>query len=153
MRFSTSGQASVEAACLLPIVMLLVGLLVQPICVLYTKSVMGSTAAELLRVATTNSDTQELVAYGKRRLEAVPEVALFHVGGEDDWIIEMDGISTNHASVAIRGHTRLLPVLGAGASLLGKQDGQGLVLEVHLQSQTRPKWLGGSYGSWLQVWK
>ena len=44
-----SGQTSVEAALLVPVVLTLVALLVQPACVLYTRAVMASTAAELTR--------------------------------------------------------------------------------------------------------
>ena len=40
------GQMSVEAALLLPVVLTLLALLVQPVCVLYTRTVMASTAGE-----------------------------------------------------------------------------------------------------------
>ena len=49
-----SGQTSVEAALLVPVVLTLVALLVQPACVLYTRAVMASTAAELTRLAATS---------------------------------------------------------------------------------------------------
>ena len=40
------GQASVEAALLVPVTLVLVALLAQPACVLYTRSVMAATAAD-----------------------------------------------------------------------------------------------------------
>ena len=67
-----SGQASVEAALLVPVVLTLVALLVQPACVLYTRAVMASTAAELTRLAATSRGGEgDVRAYALRRLAAV----------------------------------------------------------------------------------
>ena len=50
---------SVEAAVLLPVLLTLVALLAQPVCVLYTRSVMASAAGELVRLVATTRGSQE----------------------------------------------------------------------------------------------
>ena len=82
-----AGQASVEAALLFPVILIIIALLVEPVCILYTKTVMDGACAEGLRVATTSSDTELIESYIKRRLKAVPEIPLFHKGGDEDWNI------------------------------------------------------------------
>ena len=87
-----SGQMSVEAALLLPVVLALVALLAQPTCVLYTRAVMAATAGELARLALTDRGPgDELRDYALRRLRAVPDLAVFHEGGEGDWEVEVTG--------------------------------------------------------------
>ena len=79
---SRSGQSTVEAALLIPVTLTVVALLVQPACVLYTRSVMSATAHELARVVSTSrGSADEVRAYALRRLAAVPEAPLFHEGG------------------------------------------------------------------------
>mgnify|MGYP002746432868 CR=1 FL=1 len=46
-----AGQASVEAALLFPVILMIIALLVEPICILYTKTAMDGACAEGLRVA------------------------------------------------------------------------------------------------------
>ena len=89
-RRQCAGQATVEAAVLIPSVMLLLGILVQPVCLLYTRAVMHGTAAETARAVLTARGAEDLTEceqYARRRLAAVPEVSVFHVGGTDDWQI------------------------------------------------------------------
>ena len=76
------GQASVEVAVLIPVLFLVVALLVQPACLLYTRAVMSGAAAQGARLAASNPSSDEAVAFVRRRLKAVPEVSVFHAGGE-----------------------------------------------------------------------
>ena len=147
------GQATVEAAVVLPTLMLLFGLLLQPVCLSYTRSVMRAAAAECARAATTayGGDMEPCRQYALRRLKAVPEVPLFHVGGPSDWGIEIDR-SGKQVHVGIRGHARPLPLLGLLASAALQRDGMGLVLAVELDESTHPSWLGGDYGAWQGIW-
>ena len=146
------GQSSVEAAALLPTLVLLLGLLLQPACLLYTRAVMHGAAAEAARVMVTldggEEDCREFVL---RRLEAVPEVPLFHVGGRTDWQVSLEQSGTK-VSVAITGHVRPLPLLGVTARALGRSDATGVVVEVSVSEEMRPAWFGGSYESWVQMW-
>lgn len=143
-----------EAALLVPVVLLLVALLVQPACVLYTRAVMASTAAELTRLAATSRGSAEDVrAYALRRLAAVPDVSVFHEGGEDAWEIEVDGPGdggTVTASVA--GAVRPLPLLGAIVSALGTSDGGVVELRVEMTREVRASWIGGDYAEWVGIW-
>lgn len=140
-----------EAAVLLPVVMAIVALLVQPICLLYTRSVMWEAAGEVVRVAATAKSTEVCRSYALRRLAAVPEAAPFHVGGRADWqvAVSSDGQSVK---VTIAGHARPLPLLGNLAGILGERDETGIVLRVGLRERVRPGWLEGSYGSWSGIW-
>ena len=147
------GQATVEAAVVLPSVMLVFALLLQPVCLSYTRTVMRSAAGECARAAATayGGNTAACEAFARRRLEAVPEVPLFHVGGSSDWDVRVEG-SGGHADVTIRGHARPLPLMGALASLVSMSDGQGIVLEVSLSEDLRPSWVGGDYDAWQSIW-
>lgn len=141
---------------MLPAILLVVGLLVQPVTLAYSSMVMESTAAEMVRVLTSrrgDMDDDQVLAYGRRRLKAIPEVPLFHSGGEDDWEVRCEGAEGDgHAQVTIRGHCQPLPVLGILPALMGSMDDKGLVLEVTVGEQVRPSWLGGGYGDWTSIW-
>lgn len=148
-----AGQSTVEAAVLLPVLMLLLGLLVQPVCACYTRTVMRHAAAETARVLATGRDDAVARSFALRRLRAVPEAAPFHVGGESDWSVHLarsdDG---GTVSVRIGGHLRPLPLLGLATYAMGKRDGVGLLMEERLEERVRPEWLGGDYGRWMQAW-
>lgn len=145
-----------EAAVLIPSVMLLIALLVQPICLLYTRAVMHGAAAETARAVATArgaGDLEECKQYARRRLAAVPEVSVFHVGGERDWQIEVtQSDSGRNVSVAITGHARPLPLFGQVSAALSDKDSTGLVLRVEVKQHMRPSWLEGNYGDWLKIW-
>ncbi len=150
-----SGQASVEAALLLPVLMLCLALLTQPMCLLYTRAVMQSAAAEGCRLLATtqNGSAQdgELEQYVRRRLEAVPQADIFRAG---DWQIELSGdASSSQVGVVITGHARPLPLVGVVASLLGPLDAAGNVeLKVEVSRPARPSWVEGGYHAWLATW-
>lgn len=153
------GQASVEAALLLPVLMLCLVLLLQPACLLYTRTVMQGAAAEGCRLMATLPDTvgtaeQALKSYVLRRLGAVPDLPLFHEGGQQGWRIVMEGGSSEHsACVSVETSVRPLPLLGALASFGGQTDGNGgVVLKVEVRTQTRPGWLEGGFSEWSSVW-
>lgn len=151
-----SGQSTVELALVLPSILLVLGLLVQPICLGYGHCVMASCASELARVlATRRQDMgdQQLRDYALRRLHAIPEVSILHVGGDDDWELSCEGAEGDGTvAVSLRGHCRPIPVLGILPTLLGEVDEAGLVMEVRVEERVRPSWLGGDYGSWTGIW-
>lgn len=146
------GQASVEAAVLIPSLLVVVALLVQPTCLLYTRSVMSGTAAEAVRLAATSSSTDEVVAFVKRRLKAVPEVSVFHAGGEADWSVSVSGTGTARPRVEISGHARPLPLTAAIAGAVAGSDGSGVVLKVEKEADARAGWVQGAYSDWVGMW-
>jgi hypothetical protein len=116
---------------------------------------MYATASECARVLATASsgDADACKRFALRRLEAVPEVSVFHVGGASDWDIALDyHENASSVSVTISGHVRPLPLLGITASAFGESSGGMVVLKVQVSEKVRPDWLGGSYGSWTGVW-
>ncbi len=149
-----AGQMSVEAALLVPVVMAVVALLVQPACVLYTRAVMAATAGEVARLAVTSRGGEgELRSYALRRLAAVPDVPAFHEGGPSAWEIEVTGPGDDGiVSVSISGRVRPLPLLGAFVSMLGADDGGSVELRVETTGALRAGWIGGEYGDWIEMW-
>ena len=153
--FLQNGQSSVEAAVLLPTLMLLMGILMQPAFLLYTRMVMRSAAGECARVLLTASKDDEDACrrFALRRLEAVPNVSPFHVGGRDGWEVTFDyAEDASSVSVDIVGRLRPLPLLGIAASAMGEREGDLLVVRTHVTERLRPAWFGGGYGSWQQMW-
>lgn len=144
-------------AVLLPTFLLLLLLTLQPACILYTRGVMESAAAETARLMTTAQDESDLSyqAFAQRRLAAVPNVDIFHAGGAAAWDIELTRSEASGGAVAvtIRGYVTPLPVLGAFASTLGTTNVYGDVeLEVSVAYDGRPGWLEGDYESWTAMW-
>ena len=176
------AQATVEAALLIPSFLTVLLLALQPVCMLYTSSVMESAASETARILITNpSDTEAIRAFALRRLAAVPDLSIFHVGGRDSWNVEVSasggggganggentarvgaadasaGASGSTApsgvSVRISGSVRPLPMLGAFAGLMGSRDANGdVAIEVEVGYAGRPQWLEGDYDSWISIW-
>lgn len=149
-----SGQASVEAALLVPVVLVLVALLVQPACVLYTRAVMASTAAELTRLAATSrSGADETRSYALRRLAAVPDLPVFHEGGPGAWEVAVTGPGDEgRVTVTVEGSVRPLPLLGAIVAALGTSGGGVVELRVEVTREVRASWIGGDYAEWVEVW-
>ena len=147
------GQSTVEAAVVLPVLMLLFALLMQPVCVLYTRMVMRHAAAQTARVLATSADEQICRSFALRRLAAVPEVSVFHVGGSGDWKVSMSrSDDARVCEVRITGHLRPLPLFGVAANVLGTRDQTGLLVEEAVRERMRPSWLGGEYESWMEAW-
>ena len=149
-----SGQASVEAALLVPVVLTLLALLVQPACVLYTRSVMASTAAELTRLAATSLGTEgDLRSYALRRLAAVPNVPVFHEGGPGAWEVEVEGPGDDgRVTASVGGSVRPLPLFGAVVLALGTSAGGVVELEAEVTREVRADWIGGDYAEGIGVW-
>lgn len=156
---SEMGQASVEAALVLPTVLLLIALLVQPAMMLYTRCVMAHTAAETCRLMSTTASSDTIMSdarreYVLRRLSAVPDLPLFHVGGQEGWDVEMEGSTSSHqARVRITGRVRPLPVIGLLMAFGSAAQGDGIVvMTVEVKTQTRPDWVEGGYDEWRSGW-
>lgn len=148
------GQSTVETALLVPTVLVLVALLAQPACLLYTRAVMASAAHETTRLVATSPDSERAArAFALRRLEAVPDAAAFHEGGPEDWEVRVEGPGEGgRVTVEIEGRVRPLPLLGAVVSVLGPQEGGLVVMRVEAAQDARARWIGGSYEEWIGIW-
>ncbi len=147
-----SGQATVEAAYLIPLVFLCLLLLLQPGIILYDRMVMSAAAAEGCRLLATKTDAagesaEACEAYILRRLSAVPQQDQFHIHGSScSWDIELTGDETSTTvQVTIQNSIRLLPLLDAGGVLLGLCDSSGAyTFAVTSSASTQPSWAVGS---------
>lgn len=153
-----AAQATVEAAFLLPTFLTLVLLAVQPVCLLYTQAVMESAAAQTARLmVTADAESDDACrAFALRRLAAVPDVSVFHVGGPLSWDIELTHAETTGGQVGVKiaGTVRPLPVIGAFARAFGDTNALGDVrLEVSVDYEGRPVWLEGDYETWIAIWE
>lgn len=151
-----TAQVAVEAAFLLPVLFALVLLMVQPVCVLYTRSVMESAAAATARLAITggDGDADGHEAFALRRLAAVPDLDIFHAGGPLAWDVDVKYAGKGGSvRVSIEGAVRPLPLIGALSSRFGEVNDHGdVVLRVETAYRGRPSWLEGSYETWISAW-
>ncbi len=145
----SNGQATIEAAFALPILMLLVLLLLQPGIVLYDRIVMHGAAAEGCRLITTSADAGSSVNedFIRRRLSAVPQIDQFHVhSGGCTWQIEFTGNeASSEVGIKISTEVKPLPLLDFGMTLAGLVNARGnLVIEVEASAPTQPDWVAGA---------
>ncbi len=157
----SSGQATVEAAFLVPVLLGGVLLLLQPSIILYDRIVMEAAAAEGCRMLATwgaGSDEDAVEQFVRRRLGAVPQQENFHMhDGGCSWRIECaGGESSETVSVAIEHTVRALPLIDVACMAFGAQDGV-LTVRVEASSKTQPSWVsqteaGLDPAAWVGAW-
>ncbi len=152
----SAGQASVEAALIIPL--LLVGMLlaVQPAIVLYDRLVMESAVSEGCRVAETSSSGEGVVReYVERRLAAIPSIEAFHAGA---WTIEVTGADqqSEYVSVRVSHDLKPLPLMAAGLRLVGFAGSDGMYRqEAFREMRSHDGWalrseFGLDFGAWAK---
>ena len=141
---------------MLPALGLIVALLVQPCCLAYTRALMLAAAAEGVRVCATAPAAGRdgmVASYVRRRLEAVPDAAVFHEGGADGWEVTSElSDDGRQASLSIKGYVRPLPLVGAALMAMLPSDAKGVFLEVRVTERVRPEWLEGGFDAWVSQW-
>lgn len=158
------GQGTVEAACVIPVMLFLLMLLVQPGIVMYDYIVMNGAAAEACRLAATSDDgdegRQSCIQFVKNRLAAVPQHEFFHVhDGGCTWHVEVEGGESSGAThVLIENEIRPLPLFDAALKMLGATDASGhLKLSVEKGGEEQPAWLrqsvDGPPPGWIGEWQ
>lgn len=152
---SESGQSTVEAAVLLPIFFVVLGMLVQPSILLYNRCIMNAAAAEGCRlVATSTGDDASVRAYLERRLASIPKIDVFHEG--DLWEI---GWSKNasQATVTISNHAKPLPLFGIIAAFANvRAEDNCIEQRIEVSSVSLPAWAGAlesGPSGWIGAWK
>ena len=158
------GQAVVEAAFLIPALLLSLLLLIQPGILLYTRMVMEGAAAEGCRVLATASDieqnTETVEGFIKRRLASIPQQQNFHVHDPAcSWVITLNGGETaSQVSVEITNQIKPLPLFDFGLEALGVLNAEGnYELTVTQQLTTKNTWVQGNTLSndpeqWIERW-
>lgn len=159
------GQATVEAAALIPVLLVGLLLLIQPAIVLYDRMVMHAAASEACRLLATKTDAagpmdESWEAFVRHRLGAVPSISCFHVHeGGCSWDIVLEGDEQSDAvSATISNELRPLPLLDAGAALLGLVNERGnLEVRVSCRQPVQPDWAsrmeaGRNPKDWIGAW-
>lgn len=151
-----------ESALLVPVLLVVILLMIEPGIILYDRIVMKDAAAEGCRVLMTQaSDDGSAEAFIRRRLGAVPQQDAFHVhhGSDCSWrIVCAGGASSGEVSVTIANEVEPLPLIGFGASLFGALNGEGhLVFEVTVSLPVQDGWVegagaGSSPAGWIGAW-
>lgn len=155
---SEHGQATVEAAFLLPMLFFLMALLLQPALLLYDRCVMAAAASETSRLAaTTICGDESLEQFAKRRLAAVPQVEIFH-SRSCGWTCAIEAnADSGESTVVIEGHAKALPLLGLVAKLSGMTAGDGcLSLRAQTSCALMPDWArktSGGPADWISRWQ
>ena len=156
----SKGQATVEAAMLIPILCTVLLMLIQPGIILYDRMVMNYAAAEGCRLLATadggsgldGGRCEELV---RRHLGAIPQQDLFHMhDGGCSYDIEVSGNESSAVvAVKITNRIKLLPLFDAGARLAGASHDGTLQIEVSRSARTKTPWLGtGASGLNPDAW-
>ncbi len=153
------GQSTVEAAFLIPVLLLVLGLFIQPVCLLYCSCVMNYAAAEGCRVYATNnalSNAEEVAtAYVERRLSAIPNIAIFH--NSDEWNISFTVKDNGVVVCTIKNKAATLPLFGITTALAGYMSSKGNVVQyVKVKSHCIPKWaakLSTGPADWISNWE
>ena len=141
------GQATVEAAFVIPVALFALGLLLQPGMLFFDKCVMASAASEACRLAATSSNSAQVEAFVQRRLRAIPNANPFK-DPSCDFQIDVASDWSGGVQVRIRCYSRPLPLLGVAAGIVATKVQGGLAcIEVSASSQVLPSWLEGSSGS------
>lgn len=161
----TSGQASVEASFLIPVMFILLLLLVQPGILLYNHMVMQAAASEGCRLLATKTDAagssdEKYEGYVLRRLGAIPPQDNFHVHNDScSWEIELQGNeSSERVQVTIKNQVKFLPLFDMFGSLFNLYGESGtFTQEVTVEQVTQPEWVRDSeFGidpqQWIENW-
>lgn len=153
------GQATVEAAILVPVVFLLLVLLCQPAILLYDRMVMSAAAGQAVRMLSTRASDAPDGGFERvieSQLAAIPRSDVFHTGG-GSWRIDLEGNeASREVHVAIENRVRPLPLVGLLAGAAGLADGDGLLrITVEATGRTQPDWVlaqGTSPAEWTGQW-
>lgn len=148
-----AGQASVEAAVMLPCILFLFAILAQTCVIGYTRAVMVRAASQTVRVAACDFDGSftDCSEFARRRLKAIPNLAIFHKGASTDWKIDIsrEGKAT---TVTIKGDFEPLPFFGLFVQTIVGSGENGAQLTVSASQKTQASWVEGTYDEWQTMW-
>ncbi len=129
-----SGQATVEAVFLIPVMCVLLLILLQPALLLLNRLVMEMTANDVCRFVMTHDckgmqshPYNEAELYALRRLEAIPSVPILHEGF---WTVEIQGDEClGEVVIHIEHKVKPLPLLQVGLGFGDTLDSKGLLTQ------------------------
>lgn len=146
---SSRGQATVEAAFLIPVMFVLLLLLIQPGILLYNHMVMQAAASEGCRLLATKTDavgasTEKCEGFIMRRLGSIPSQENFHIHeGGCSWEIELLGDERSETvQVTIKNQVKFLPLFDLVGSLFRLYGESGTFeQEVQISMAVQPSWV------------
>ena len=149
---------------MIPVLLLVLLLLIQPGILLYTYLVMQGAAAETCRIVATESlleqNAEAVENFAKRKLSAVPQQDNFHVHDPlCTWNVYYEGNeATNGVLVQITNEIKPLPFFDFGLAALGLLNENGnFVLKVTHETTTKADWvqnnpIGSDPTQWIERW-
>ena len=141
---SNIAQSTVEAAFLIPVLLTLVLLLVQPAIVLYDLIVMKSASSEACRLLSEpgSAVSGSVEDFIRRRLSAVPQIDSFHVHNSScSWEITLVGEGQPTSTVAIKNKIKPLPIIDIALKSLSVTTSEGeLELCATSTQDIQPQW-------------
>lgn len=153
-REGTKGQATIEAAALIPVLFILLLLLLQPSILLFDRIVMKNVAAEGCRLLATKTPVlsegkDPYEEYVLTRLSSIPEEDHFHVHSQGcSWKVSLTGDETsNRVGVQIVNKVKPLPLVDFMSRSIGLTDSDGF-FEIKVEAEFSPKMIGC-----LQMWQ
>lgn len=154
------GQGTVEASFVLPILMGLVLLLIQPGIILYDRTIMAGAASEACRLLATSTDSfgsqnQANEAFVRHRLAAIPAQENFHDHSSGcPWAISLSGNeNASSVSVEIRNKLKPLPLIAFGMAAFDMLDENGdIEVKVSSVAEIQPEWVRRSTNEEASRW-
>ena len=130
------GQGTVEVAFVLPVLMILILLLLEPGIYLYDLIVMKSAASEACRLVANDSCSDEnFDDYIRRRLSAIPQTDIFHIHNSScSYSIEKSRNEDGTVSVYIKNELKPLPLIDVFCKPFGVLNSSGN-LEINTKSE------------------
>lgn len=148
--FKDDGQATVEAAIMIPTIFLLILLLIQPGIILYDLTIMNEAASETCRVlATSNDENKSKICepFARRRLAAIPQQENFHNHNDGcSYEIIFEGEqSCEYVSVEIKNELTPLPFIGFLSDIFGLlNENKNFEIKAYAQQKIKPSWVKNS---------
>ena len=144
---ASSGQATVEAAFLIPVLFVVMLMLIQPGIILYDRLIMDGAAAHGCRLLATKAieggySEEQYVDSVKRHLGAIPQQELFHIHeGGCSYAVRLSGDEhSQRVSVEIDNEIKLLPLFDMAGALTGIAPNGRYCITVSQSAQTKPSW-------------
>ena len=141
-----NAQATLEAAFMIPVLLTLFLLLVQPAIVFYDLIVMKSASSEACRLVSepgsqSNTEIENLI---RRRLSAVPQTDLFHIhGGGCTWEIKISGRGSSNVEVSISNKLKAVPLIDVALRSFGGASKDGVIeISATSKQKVQPDWIG-----------
>lgn len=153
------GQATVEAALIIPIIFILMLLLIQPGIILYDLCIMNSAASETCRVLSTSDDeniSKICEPFIRRRLSGIPQQDNFHVHSDGcSYEFEFNGNQNSElVSVQIKNEVKPLPLIGFLSNIFGILNANNCFEIIATSEQKlKPSWtINSPYGNNPEKW-